>query len=100
MLRCDPASNHGGHTMKMLAAASVLLFVSASAHAQAPAETQTQTPAQTAKPCEELNDEITKTLAAKGVKRYTLDVVAKDTDAECKSAGTCHADTKNSVYNR
>ncbi len=86
--------------MKMLAAASVLLFVSASAHAQAPAETQTQAPAQAAKPCEELKDEITKKLDAKGVKGYTLDVVAKDKDAEGKTVGTCDGDTKKILYNR
>src|SRR6266852_3344362 len=50
MLPCDPASSHGGHTMKVLAAVGVLLFVSVPAHAQA------------AKPCEELKDEITKKL--------------------------------------
>jgi len=86
--------------MKMLAAASVLLFVSASAHAQAPALTQTQAPAQAAKPCEELKDEITKKLDAKGVKSYTLDVVAKDKDAEGKTVGTCDGDTKKIIYNR
>src|SRR6266700_1612604 len=80
--------NHGGHTMKLLAAIGVLLFVSAPAHAQA------------AKPCEELKDEITKKLDAKGVKGYTLDIVAKDKDAEGKIVGTCDGDTKKILYNR
>src|SRR5467141_2178527 len=98
MLRCDPASTHGGHTMKLLAAFGVLLFVSALAHAQAQA--QAQAPAQTAKPCEELKDEITKKLDAKGVKGYTLEIVAKDKDAEVKIVVNCKASTEKILYNR
>jgi hypothetical protein len=86
--------------MKLLTATGVLLFVSASAHAQAPAQTQTQAPAQTAKPCEELKDEIAKKLDAKGVKGYTLDIVAKDKDAEGKVVGTCEGGTKKIIYTR
>jgi len=63
--------------MKLLATFGVLLFVSVPAHAQA------------AKPCEELKDEITKKLDARGVKGYTLEIVAKDKDAEGKTVGTC-----------
>ena len=74
--------------MKLLAAIGVLLFVSVPAHAQV------------AKPCEELKDEISKKLDAKGVKGYTLDIVAKDKDAEGKTVGTCDGDTKKIVYNR
>jgi hypothetical protein len=96
MLRDDPASSHGGHTMKLLAAIGVLLFVSAAAHAQAPAPT----PTQTAKPCEELKDEITKKLDAKGVKGYTLEIVAKDKDAEGKTVGTCDGGTKKIIYSK
>ena len=80
--------------MKMLAATGVLLFASASAHAQAPA------PAPAAKPCEELKDEITKKLDAKGVKGYTLEIVAKDKDAEGKVVGTCDGGTKKIIYTR
>src|SRR6266700_1096691 len=98
MLRCDPASSNGGHIMKLLAVTGVLLFVSASAHAQAQA--QAQAPAQAAKPCEELKDEITKKLDAKGVKGYTLEIVAKDKDAEGKVVGTCDGGTKKILYNR
>jgi len=86
--------------MKMLAATGVLLFVSASAHAQAPAQTQTPAPAQTAKPCEELKDEISKKLDAKGVKGYTLEIVAKDKDAEGKVVGTCDGGTKKIIYTK
>jgi len=100
MLRGDPASSHGGHIMKLLAATGVLLFASASAHAQAPAQTQTQAPAQAAKPCEELKDEITKKLDAKGVKGYTLEIVAKDKDAEGKIVGTCDGGTKKIIYTK
>src|SRR5207245_8864735 len=79
---------HGGHTMKLLAAIGVLLFVSVPAHAQA------------AKPCEELKDEITKKLDAKGAKGYTLEIVAKDQDAEGKVVGTCDGGTKKIIYTK
>jgi len=74
--------------MKLLAAIGVLLFVSVSAHAQA------------AKPCEELKDEITKKLDAKGVKGYTLEIVAKDKGAEGKVVGTCDGGTKKIIYTK
>ncbi len=74
--------------MKLLAAIGVLLFVSAPTHAQG------------AKPCEELKDEITKKLDAKGVKGYTLEIVAKDKDAEAKVVGTCDGGTKKITYTR
>jgi Protein of unknown function (DUF1161) len=78
--------------MKLLAAIGVLLFVSVPAHAQAQA--------QVAKPCEELKDEITKRLDAKGVKGYTLEIVAKDKDAEGKTVGTCDGGTKKIIYTK
>ncbi len=74
--------------MKLLAAIGVLLFVSVPAQAQ------------TAKPCEELKDEITKKLDAKGVKGYTLEIVAKDKDAEGKIVGTCDGGTKKIIYTK
>ena len=80
--------------MKLVAAIGVLLFVSVPAHAQAQAQTQA------AKPCEELKDEITKKLDAKGVKGYTLEIVAKDKEAEGKVVGTCDGGTKKILYNR
>ena len=67
--------------MKMLAAIGVLLFVPVCAHAQA------------AKPCEELKTEIAAKLDAKGVKPYTLEIVAKGKDAEGKVVGTCEGGT-------
>jgi hypothetical protein len=74
--------------MKLLAAMVVLLFVSVPAHSQA------------AKPCEELKDEITKKLDEKGVKGYTLEIVAKDKDAEGKVVGTCDGGTKKIIYSK
>jgi hypothetical protein len=74
--------------MKVLAAIGVLLFVSAPAHAQA------------AKSCEELKDEIAKKLDAKGVKGYTLEIVAKDKATEGKVVGTCDGDTKKIIYTK
>jgi Protein of unknown function (DUF1161) len=84
--------------MRVLAAIGVLLFASAPAHAQAQAPAAA--PAQSAKPCEELKDEITKKLDAKGVKGYTLDIVAKDKDAEGKTVGTCDGGTKKIIYSK
>jgi hypothetical protein len=86
--------------MKLLAAIGVLLFVSVPAHAQAQAPAPAQAAAQTAKPCEELKDEITKKLDAKGVKGYTLDIVAKDKDAEGKTVGTCDGGSKKIIYTK
>ncbi len=86
--------------MKLLVAIGVLLFVSVPAHAQAQPQAQAPAPAQTAKSCEELKDEITKKLDAKGVKGYTLEIVAKDKDAEGKIVGTCDGGTKKILYNR
>lgn len=74
--------------MKLLAAIGVLLFVSVPAHAQG------------AKACDELKDEITKKLDAKGVKGYTLEVVAKDKDSEGKVVGTCDGGTKKIMYSK
>jgi outer membrane lipoprotein-sorting protein len=74
--------------MKSLAIFGVLLFVPVCAHAQA------------AKPCEELKTEIAAKLDARGVKSYTLEIVAKDKDAEGKVVGTCEGGTKKIVYKR
>jgi hypothetical protein len=74
--------------MKALAAIGVLLFVSVPAHAQGP------------KACEELKTEIAQKLDAKGVKGYTLDIIAKDKDAEGKVVGTCEGGTKKIIYTK
>jgi hypothetical protein len=68
---------------------AAVLFVPFSAHAQA------------AKPCEELKSEIAAKMDAKGVKAYTLDIVAKDADAgDAKVVGTCEGGTKKILYRR
>jgi hypothetical protein len=78
--------------MRPLVIVAALLFASASAFAQA------------AKPCEELKAEIAKKLDAKGVKVYSLEIVAKDADtdkqADAKVVGTCEGGTKKIVYSR
>jgi hypothetical protein len=74
--------------MRPLATIGVLLFVPVCAHAQA------------AKPCEDLKTEIATKLDAKGVKSYTLEIVAKDKDAEGKLVGTCEGGTKKIMYRR
>jgi hypothetical protein len=74
--------------MKPLAAIGALLFVPVCAHAQA------------AKPCEDLKTEIAAKLDAKGVKWYTLDIVAKEKDAEGKVVGTCEGGAKKIVYSK
>ena len=55
--------------MKTLLTIVAVLFVPACSYAQGP------------KPCEELKTEIAAKLDAKGVKGYSLDIVAKDQDA-------------------
>jgi len=52
------------------------------------------------KPCEELKTEIAKKLDDKGVKSYTLDIVAKDKEVEGKVVGSCEGGTKKIVYTR
>ena len=75
--------------MRPLVTMAVLLVASASAFAQA------------AKPCEELKAEIAKKLDAKGVKSYSLDIMAKDDkEGDGKVVGTCEGGTKKIVYLR
>ena len=74
--------------MKLWIAVAATVFLSASAHAQA------------ARPCEELKSEIAKKIEANGVKSYTLDIVAKDQDADGKIVGACDGCTKKIVYKR
>jgi hypothetical protein len=75
--------------MRPLVTMAVLLLVSVSAFAQA------------AKPCEDLKAEIAKKLEAKGVKSYSLEIMAKDDkEGEGKVVGTCEGGTKKIVYLR
>ncbi|MGP0017666.1 MAG: DUF1161 domain-containing protein [Candidatus Sulfotelmatobacter sp.] len=75
--------------MRPFLTVAALLVVSASAFAQA------------AKPCEDLKAEITKKLEAKGVKSYTLEIMAKDDkEGDGKVVGTCEGGTKKIVYTR
>ena len=74
--------------MKALLTIAAVLFVPACSYAQ------------TAKPCEELKSEIATKLDAKGVKSYSLEIVAKDQDAEGKAVGTCEGGTKKIMYRR
>ncbi|MGA2483410.1 MAG: DUF1161 domain-containing protein [Candidatus Acidiferrales bacterium] len=73
----------------MLAVVPVLLFAAVSAHAQGP------------KPCEELKAEIVQKLDAKGVKGYSLEIVAKDAEVtDGKVVGTCGGGTKKIIYRK
>ncbi|HLK04834.1 MAG TPA: DUF1161 domain-containing protein [Candidatus Acidoferrum sp.] len=74
--------------MKVLLTIAAVLVVPACGYAQA-------------KPCEELKTEIAAKLDAKGVKGYTLEIVAKDADAgEAKAVGTCEAGSKKILYKK
>ena len=75
--------------MKILLAIGAMLVVPAWSYAQG------------AKACEELKTEIAAKLDAKGVKNYTLDIVAKDADAgDGKVVGTCEGGAKKILYKR
>lgn len=75
--------------MKISLAIAAVLFVPACSYAQG------------AKPCEELKTEIAAKLDAKGVKGYSLEIVAKDADAgDGKVVGTCEGGTKKIVYKK
>jgi Protein of unknown function (DUF1161) len=88
--------------MKAWLTIAAVLVVPACSYAQA---AQTQAPPtsqapQVAKPCDELKSEIAAKLDAKGVKSYSLEIVAKDQDAEGKAVGTCEGGTKKIMYRR
>jgi hypothetical protein len=86
---CFPALIHlkRRNTMKtaFLVGVSTLL-VSFAAHA--------------AKPCEDLKDEITKKVEAKGVQGFTLEVVAAADVGSKKVVGSCEAGSKKIVYEK
>jgi hypothetical protein len=52
------------------------------------------------KPCEELKTEIAAGLDAKGVKHYTLDIVARDSSDSRKTVGSCNGGSEKIVYER
>lgn len=52
------------------------------------------------KACDDLKAEIAKKLDAKGVVRYSLDIVDKGKETEGKIVGSCDGGTKSIVYNR
>ena len=58
------------------------------------------TPVFARKSCEELKGEIEAKLKAKGVKSWTIDIVAKDEQKEGRVVGTCDGGTKKLVYKR
>jgi hypothetical protein len=75
--------------MKVLLTIAAVLVVPACSYAQG------------AKSCEELKTEIAAKLDAKGVKNYTLDIVAKDAEAgDAKVVGTCEGGTKKILYKK
>lgn len=75
--------------MKTRLAIIALLCVPACGYAQGP------------KACEDLKSEIAAKLDAKGVKSYSLDIVAKNADAaDGKVVGTCEAGSKKIVYRK
>ncbi|MBI5205734.1 MAG: DUF1161 domain-containing protein [Nitrospirae bacterium] len=52
------------------------------------------------KPCDELKAEIAAKLDAKGVKGYTLEIVAPENVKDAKVVGTCDGNTKRIIYKR
>ena len=74
--------------MKTWPAIAAILFVPACSYAQGP------------KACEDLKSEIAAKLDAKGVKSYTLEIVAKDQETDGKVVGSCDGGTKKIVYRK
>ncbi len=72
--------------MNLMVGAVALAMLSASAWA--------------AKPCDELKGEIDAKLQAKGVKSYTLEIVANDAAKDQKVVGSCEGGAKKIVYTR
>jgi hypothetical protein len=57
-------------------------------------------PAWAGKSCEVLKDEIAAKITAKGVKDYTLDIVAPQDVGTKRVVGSCEGGTKRIVYSR
>ena len=93
--------------MRLLAAAVVLVASAAlNLHAEEPAPApapSSATASSARKSCEELKAEIAAKLDAKGVKNYTLEIVATDKTADLKEGkivGSCDGGTNKIVYTR
>lgn len=56
--------------------------------------------AQQRKPCEELKAEIEAKLKARGVEKFTLDIVAPEEAKDSKVVGSCDGGSKRIVYKR
>lgn len=52
------------------------------------------------KPCDELKAEIAAGLDAKGVKHYSLEIVARDSQDARKTVGSCNGGSEKIVYER
>jgi len=52
------------------------------------------------KPCEELKTEIEAKLSAKGVKNFTLEIVANEAVKDQKVVGSCEGGTKKITYQK
>ncbi|MEK6651664.1 MAG: DUF1161 domain-containing protein [Nitrospirota bacterium] len=52
------------------------------------------------KPCDELKSEIAAKLDAKGVKGYSLEIVAPENVKDAKVVGSCDGGTKRIIYKR
>ena len=74
--------------MKYVISAALLLSLSLPALAQGPVS------------CDDLKSEIAKKLDAKNVTGYSLDIVAKDKDADGKVVGVCGGGTMKIIYSK
>jgi hypothetical protein len=84
---------HGGidigkPSMKLLLVSALLAATLASA------------PAHARKDCEELKREIAANIDAKGVKAYTLDILASADESAATTVGSCNGGTQKIVYQR
>lgn len=62
--------------------------------------TLASTQAFAARSCEELKNEIATKVEAKGVKKYTLEILVSDQVGEKQVVGSCEGGTKKVVYTR
>lgn len=50
--------------------------------------------------CEEIKSKIETKLEGKGIKNYSLQVVAKDTETKNRVVGSCEGDSKKIIYTK